>query len=447
MDSDPHDEPRDVDQRVVELLDEWVNVLREPLNDLPAWWGPFVDGSDQQQLGAVECDLGKYEREHGSGLAEFAKTGPRRRFLVCEKLSGSHWASVYVAIDCIADRAVVLKISRHAIDREGRLSVIASHPNVVTVHDTFVCQGHPTMVMEWCTQGTLRRYAQHNRDWKQVLSRAIEAGRGLAHCHARGKVHGDVKPSNILIVNNVGKLADFGIARSETLNGPVVGTWAFAPPEREDNVWTTAGDVYSFAATLLWALTRFRMPRRVRVLLRAAMVEAPERRPTMIALLADLDRVLDPEPDDRNLGRSRRWVWFQATAVVVCSALVTSAGVLAMCSDSEPHRSNTEQAIELTLDLAVESVDHGDGQSAVHYLEAAHSKARQNFDHDADLLVGDEAVRLGERLAEQGDAISARQCWDVARDVFYDRDDQHRLESLEETARRWGATTGPRRSK
>jgi hypothetical protein len=446
VDSDPHDEPRDVDERA-EFLDEWENVLREPLDSLPAWWGPFVDGSDQQQLGAVECDLGKYEGELGMGLLEFATAGQRRRFLVCEKLSVSRWAGVYIAIDCIADRAVVLKISRHPIDREARLSVIASHPNVVTVHDTFVCQGYPTMVMEWCSQGTLRRYARASQDWKRVLARGLEAGRGLAHFHTRGKVHGDVKPSNILIVDEVGKLADFGIARSETVHGEVMGTPAFAPPERDLGVWTPAGDVYSFAATLCWALEGFQVPRRARALLRAAMADVPERRPTMIELLTDLERVIDPEPIDRELGRSRRWVWFQATAVVVCAAVVTSTVLVGVCSEGETRKTGTEQTIEITLDLAAESVEYGDGEAAVRYLEAARSRARSEFDRNSVRLVADEAVDLGKQLAEQGDAVNANKCWDVAYEVFYDLGDRDRIESLHKTAGRSGPIIPPRQSR
>ena len=134
------------------------------------------------------------------------------------------------------------------------MAVRASHPNVVTVFDAFVYQGHPTMVMEWCPKGTLLNYAHLSEDWKQVLVRGLEAGRGLAHFHAQGKVHGDVKPSNILVVDEVGKLADFGIARSETEEGDVAGTPAFAPPERDRGVWKPSGDVYSYAKTLEWAL-------------------------------------------------------------------------------------------------------------------------------------------------------------------------------------------------
>lgn len=93
MTRDLRDEPGDVDEGVDAFLDEWHVPLRPPLESLPAWWGPFVDDSDQQQLGAIDCDLTEYVAELGEPLLEFAKSGPRRRYLVCEELNVSRWAT------------------------------------------------------------------------------------------------------------------------------------------------------------------------------------------------------------------------------------------------------------------------------------------------------------------------------------------------------------------
>ena len=430
MGPDPHDDPRDIDERDVEVTGEREDVLREPLDSVPAWWGPLVDASDQQQLDAVELDFGKYLEDFGEGLLEglleFAKTGPRRRFLVCDTLQVSHWAGVYIAIDCVADRAVVLKISRHAIDREGRIAVTASHPNVVTVHDTFVCQGHPTMVLEWCRQGTLSACGRFCGDWKIVLARAIEAGRGLAHCHAQGKVHGDVKPTNILIADDIGKLADFGIARSETQDGEIVASWAFAPPERDWGEWTRAGDVYSYAATLLTALQRFRVPKHVHRILKAGMVRAPDRRPTMTTLLTDLERALDHAPSKRE--RGRRWAWAQLGLVVVCAAIVTSSLIEGMCAPPEG-------PIDTTLELAAEAVAEGEGEAAIKYLEAARSRARRNFDRHALRLVAARAEELGHHLAKQADDVHAAESWGVAQGIFLELGDREAVARVKQHAR------------
>ncbi|MFV8750105.1 protein kinase domain-containing protein [Nannocystaceae bacterium ST9] len=352
-------EPHDVDEPDERSGDdERVATLPEPLGSLPAWWGPLTTDADKQQLGALDCDLAKYVAELAideEKLLAFANSLPRRRFLVCEKLSVSRWAGVYIAIDCYADRAVVLKISRRSIDLEARLAVGASHPNVVTVHDTLVCEGHPTIVLEWCSQGSLHGYARHSRDWKRVLARALEAGRGLAHCHSRGTVHGDVKPANFLIADEVGKLADFGIARGETLQGDVAGTVGFAPPERDLGVWTLAGDVYSYARALQWSLAGFRVPDRVHEFLAAAADDDPERRPTLSTLLANLEQVLNDERErprrDRQQARRRRWARIQVAIAVVWAAMVTStvvlAGVCSLPSQVEWREPSVSRAIEL----------------------------------------------------------------------------------------------------
>jgi hypothetical protein len=409
-------------------------------------WGPLIDDADQQQLGAIDCDLAKYVGELGEPLLAVANSGPRRRYLVCETLNVSRWAGVYTAIDCCADRVVVLKISRHVVDREARLAVGARHPNVITVFDAFVCEGHPTMVMEWCPQGTLLNYARLCEDWKQVLVRGLEAGRGLAHFHAQGKVHGDVKPTNILVVDDVGKLADFGIARSETDEGDVVGTPFYAPPERDHGVWKSAGDVYSYAKTLEWALEKFSVPKRVRVLLDAAMVDDPERRPTMKALLADLDRAIDPA-----LPRSRVWMWFQAATVALCAAIVTSTVVLAsVCSPPDDGRERTTRwAIEITLKLAAESAESGDGESAVQYLSLAHSRARRESDRFGERSVAEHGMLLARQLGEQGDIDNALQCLSIARDVFRDEQDHRglqRVAAVEHELNSSATTRAPRRS-
>jgi hypothetical protein len=445
---DLRDDPRDVDESVDAPADRVP--MREPLDSLPAWWGPFVDDSDQQQLGGTDCDLAEHVAEFGEPVLEFAKSGPRRRFLVCDILKVSHWAGVYIAIDCSADRKVVLKISRHAIDREARLTARASHPNVITIFDAFVYRGYPTMVMEWSWQGTLAHYANRYPDWRQVLSRGIEAGRGLAHFHAQGKVHGDVKPENILVVDDVGKLADFGIARSATDDGDVAGTFLWAPPERFGGDWQPPGDVYSYAKTLVSVLKGLDgVPDRVWGLLKAAKSIEPEDRPTMLALLADLDRVLEPDPiarasmatePMRSGSLSRRRFHWQVVAVAVSAAIVTSTVVLAaVCSSPDSrHQSTTQQAVETTLELAAESADHGDGPATVQYLEAGRLRAHRDFDQEATRLVADEAVKLGERLAELGDILNAVRCWTVARQIFDELHDRDSTESLLEVMDHWG---------
>ncbi len=281
-------------------------VLAPPVDSVLSWWGPTPSASDQAQLDATDCDLVAFAIEiglHDEQLLEFANANqPRRRYLLCEQLSLTNWAGVYGAVDLLADRLVVLKISRRRTEPEGRHIARTSHPNVVTLYDMFVHEGYPTMVIEWCMQGNLVGYAAIAKSWQQVLARGLEAGRGLLHSHELGLVHGDIKPQNILLAREVGKLADFGIARGETMTGQPWGSRGYAPPERALGVWTFAGDVYSFARTLEDSLELRHPPTAVSALLMTAMVEDPEQRPTLPSLLDDLSRVLEADAAE---GRAR----------------------------------------------------------------------------------------------------------------------------------------------
>ena len=350
---------------------------KPPVERLPAWWGPIANEAERIQLAASEVDIYEFSDRVGFDeheLEDFAKDSPtRHRYMLCECLSDTRWAWVYIALDLIADRPVVLKISTREVEPEGRTITRLNHPNVVTIHDMFVFAGYPTIVLEWCTQGCLSSYSLAIRDWRDVLARGLEAGRGLVYCHSKNVIHGDLKPNNILITRQVGKLADFGISRGETTSGHFGGTLGYAPPERERGVWSTAGDVYSYAMTLESSLQHFEgLPEGLLALLTLATVEDPKLRPTLPALLADLEReaaahpgteVLEIRPpvdvmERRKLGgvrrtleKRRRQVFFQ-TAVMAMFVLVTlgSAGLAAKCMVApqvEPREPSIERAIEL----------------------------------------------------------------------------------------------------
>ena len=122
----------------------------------------------------------------------------------------------------------------------------------------FVC-----MVMEYCPNGDLETYAarkshvtnQDIRDWTLQIARA------LAHLHAKGVVHRDLKPRNILVAANGSlKVADFGLARSsaDSMHSEV-GTLQFAAPElfSHGQSYTEAIDLFSFGCTMYALVGRF----------------------------------------------------------------------------------------------------------------------------------------------------------------------------------------------
>ena len=72
--------------------------------------------------------------------------------------------------------------------------------------------GNPYIVMEFCSKGDLRPYAQNLSSIEFIEQKAIEILKGIKDLHANGKIHRDLKPENVLISSNgKAKLTDFGI--------------------------------------------------------------------------------------------------------------------------------------------------------------------------------------------------------------------------------------------
>ena len=125
---------------------------------------------------------------------------------------------VFLAEDLLLDRAVVLKEVHEGGGAEARLAGALSHPNVVVVHDVVRHRQGSLIVMEYVAGGSLEeRLREHGplgaREAVDLL-RGVVAG--LAAVHARGVVHGDVKPANVLLTpDGTPKLSDFGVAQRE----------------------------------------------------------------------------------------------------------------------------------------------------------------------------------------------------------------------------------------
>jgi eukaryotic-like serine/threonine-protein kinase len=191
-------------------------------------------------------------------------------------------ARVFLARDAALGRRVAVKLLddgaradpelRERFLREGRFAAQLSHPNVVGVFDSGEEDGRPFIVMELVEGSSLadevRRRGALPPDEVAAIGRQLCAG--LDQAHARGLVHRDVKPQNLLLARDgTLKVADFGIARSSsqsltlTQAGTLLGTAAYMAPEvvRGDPA-TAASDVYS-AGAVLYELATGRPPRRV----------------------------------------------------------------------------------------------------------------------------------------------------------------------------------------
>lgn len=201
--------------------------------------------SNQRVLKALRERLRISEREHAALEAEAraalgqgeGELGVGRSFLgryrIQEALGAGGFARTYLARDERLGREVVLKIARWTRPedtkralREGRILATLSHPHIVAVHDIEEVAGEVVLVLEHVPGGSL---AERLRGGQVPLPDALRVAddvlAGLEAAHARGIVHRDVKPSNILLTaDGRAKLADFGIAAAGTGAGTVSGT-------------------------------------------------------------------------------------------------------------------------------------------------------------------------------------------------------------------------------
>ncbi len=199
-----------------------------------------------------------------------AQTVAAGRYRLERPLGHGGMATVYLGRDSELDRPVAVKVLaedlagdgafRKRFLREARLAARLSHPNVVSVYDAGGEEhGRPYIVMEHVEGRTLadlvRERGRLSPD--EAVGLALQACRGLAHAHAAGLVHRDVKPQNLLLRDDgTLKIADFGIARAAettalTQTGTILGTAAYLSPEQAaGEEVTAAADVYSLGAVL-----------------------------------------------------------------------------------------------------------------------------------------------------------------------------------------------------
>lgn len=183
---------------------------------------------------------------------------------------------MHLGTDEVLERRVAVKVLKPEFQdsdvgsrfrREGRTAARLSHPNIVQVYDAGEddLDGRRVsyIVMEHVSGGDLReKIAERGTLSDDEISSLSGIAAGLAHAHARGVVHRDIKPHNILMdENGQPKLTDFGIARALdatqfTRTGMYLGTARYSSPEQlQGHDTTSKSDVYSLGVTLYEAVT------------------------------------------------------------------------------------------------------------------------------------------------------------------------------------------------
>jgi len=225
--------------------------------------GTTVDTTEAEPLARVPCpNCGKKIRVERSF----------DHFALVETLGVGGMGTVYKARDLELDRFVALKLLRKdlggeeehkaRLQQEARIAAAVNHPYVIQVFDSGTDHGQFYVVMELVDHGSLDDLmALHPRlPEKRVLEIGIQVAKGLRAAHRRGLIHRDVKPANILFVDeHSAKIGDFGLASTGTqrwgIGGVVWGTPEYVSPERLNNdPEDFRSDIYSLGATLFHAI-------------------------------------------------------------------------------------------------------------------------------------------------------------------------------------------------
>ncbi len=196
------------------------------------------------------------------------------RFEILDVVGVGGMAVVYKAYDNIDDRIVAVKILkdeylaneefRRRFKNESKAIAVLNHRNIVKVIDVSFGDRLQYIVMEYIEGISLKEYINEKGvlDWNEALFFSIQILRALQHAHDKGIVHRDVKPQNIMLLENgTIKVTDFGIARfshgeTRTMTEKAIGSVHYMSPEQAKGELTDEkADIYSVGIVLYEMLT------------------------------------------------------------------------------------------------------------------------------------------------------------------------------------------------
>ena len=248
--------------------DDWVKALREAAGSYP----------DEESRAAMRE---RHEKAVRTAIDRPEQTVPPARdrtpdfpgFDIVRELAPGvgGMGTVYLARECSLDRMVALKTVNRALEtvtgrevflREARSAARLDHPHIVRILSFEPLHDPPYYVMEYVDGEPIHR-ACRGKGPQQIATWLEQIARALGYAHARGILHRDIKPDNILVdPQGSPRITDFGLAsrwggeRDEGDSAPTVGgTPQMSPPEGAGAAATPAVDIYSLGVTMYRLLT------------------------------------------------------------------------------------------------------------------------------------------------------------------------------------------------
>lgn|GEM_PF-106080 len=218
-------------------------------------------------LGRVETELAARPRAAPRSLRPRQRLG---KYQIERRIAEGSFADVYRAVDTVEGVRVALKVPQaHLLDaalldafrREVRLAAKLDHPNVLPLKNAELVDGIFVMAYPLGV-GTLAERMLYRIAPARRAAYAAQIVDAVAHAHARGVVHCDVKPDNfILFEGDRLRLGDFGIAKVSRRTIPVSGsgTVGYVAPEQAMGRTSLRSDVFSLGL-VLWELFARELP-------------------------------------------------------------------------------------------------------------------------------------------------------------------------------------------
>ncbi len=233
------------------------------------------------------------------------------RYQIIKSIGEGGMANVYLAYDTILDRDVAVKVLRgdlsndekfvRRFQREALNASSLSHPNIVEVYDVGDDNGQYFIVMEYIEGKNLKDLLKKRGKLttSEVVDIMTQIADGLSVAHDSYIIHRDIKPQNIMILENgLVKITDFGIAMAMnatqlTQTNSVMGSVHYLPPEQASGKGSTLkSDIYSMGI-LMYELLTGKLPYRGDNAVEIALKHLKEPLPSIRDELPDLPQSVE----------------------------------------------------------------------------------------------------------------------------------------------------------